>query len=344
MDVNGLTDAVCYIVCDNSAFVTDVIPDNCNPCWLPLSRRACTIPIHNAYSQVFVGIFDYDGEKSTDDFIGRVVIDIAQLPDANLIDITLPLRDCSRVYNRKKLGSIRLRLQLNWTEEGKRAALLAYLPNNISDITKRTKVHNLNPVTVECPDVKSFQNVVQTVYGKDPGIKYKTTTKDALSREVKLIKKMVMHHVKRKTIDVIRWKRPVFSAYVFTGWMYSVVKNTLVYIPALIASFVFIAMLNNYVKYHINSTSSKLFGYRSISSMTMLLLGLNESKPQMRRDTSILDSGLLWMFGQSDMPLDLWNTEDNAEYPFSNGDIDPKRTSGKCHIRLPPLISVFYDT
>jgi len=72
-----------------------------------------------------------------------------------------------------------------------------------------------------------------------------------------------------------------------------------------------------------------MFGYRSISSMTKLLLGQNETKPQMRRDTSILDSGLIWMFGQSNMPLDLWNTEDNAEYPFSNGDIDPKRTSGK---------------
>ena len=51
-------------------------------------------------------------------------------------------------------------------------------------------------MTVECPDVKSFQNVVLTVYAKDPGIKYKTTTKDALSREVKLIKKMVIHHMK----------------------------------------------------------------------------------------------------------------------------------------------------
>ena len=336
MDVQGLTDAVCYIVCDNSAFVTDVIPDNCNPCWLPLSRRACTIPIHNAYSQVYVGIFDYDGEKSTDDFIGRVVIDIAQLPDDNLIDITLPLRNCSRVYNRKKLGSVRLRLQLNWTEEGKRAALLAYLPNNILDITKRTKLHNLNPMTVECPDVKSFQNVAVTVYGQDPGIKYKTTTKDALAREVKLIKKMVMHHIKHATINVIRWKKPFFSAYVFTGWMYSVVKNTLVYIPAWIVSFVFIAMLNNYVKCYVNSTSSKLFGYRSIGSMTMLLLTQNESKPQSTHSNehtnSILDSCLIWIFGQSDMSLDSWNTDSNAEYPFSNGDIDPKRTSGKCHL------------
>ena len=117
--------------------------------------------------------------------------------------------------------------------------------------------------------------------------------------------------------------------------MYSVVKNTLVYIPAWIVSFVFIAMLNNNVKYHITSTSSKLFGYRSISSMTMLLLGQNEYKPQTRRDTSILDSCLIWIFGKSNTSLDSWNKESNSEYPFSNGDIDPKRTSGKCHIRLP---------
>lgn len=90
--IPGLTDAYCFIVLGQSTFVTDVIPDNCNPCWLPMSRRACIVPIHNAYSQLYVGVFDYDGEKAMDDFGGRVVIDIPQLQPGRMMDITLPLR------------------------------------------------------------------------------------------------------------------------------------------------------------------------------------------------------------------------------------------------------------
>lgn len=168
MDSVGLTDAVIYVVCESCAFVTDVIPNNCNPCWLPLSRRACILPIHHGYAQLFVGVFDYDGEGASDDFIGRLVIDIPQLQSkSGLIDITLPLRDSSRVYNKKKLGSVRLRLQLNWKELGERAALLSYLPQNVSTISERMKAPESNPVVIACPDSKSFQNIVCTVYGKD---------------------------------------------------------------------------------------------------------------------------------------------------------------------------------
>lgn len=163
MDTYSLTDAYCWIVCGSSAFVTDIIPDNLNPAWLPRSRRACTFPIQNAYQQLYVGVFDYDGVKSADDFIGRVVIDISQLLAGKVIDVTLPLRECSRVYLRKRLGSVRVRLQLNWKTNGERAALLAYFPTP-SSVKKRMKAP-LDPVTVSCPDAKSFQNIVTCVYG-----------------------------------------------------------------------------------------------------------------------------------------------------------------------------------
>ena len=104
MDRYSLSDAYAYIVCGSSAFTTDVIPDNLNPGWLPKTRRACILPLRNAYSQVFVGTFDYDGEKSGDDFLGRVVVDIPQLRPGLVYDVTLPLRQTSRVYNREKLG------------------------------------------------------------------------------------------------------------------------------------------------------------------------------------------------------------------------------------------------
>ena len=168
LDRFGNTDAYCFVVCGSASFITDVIPDTTDPVWLPLSRRACIAPVHNAYSQVYVGVFDYDGERETDDFAGRVAIDIPKLQAGYQYDFMLPLRQTSRVYRRdQKCGFIRLRLELNWKSE--RAALLTYLPRNVSDITKRMKAPR-EPVTVVCPDAKSFCNVATTVYGVDvPG-------------------------------------------------------------------------------------------------------------------------------------------------------------------------------
>ena len=52
-----------------------------------------------------MGVFDYDGEKEQDDFIGKAVVDIPQLQSGFLYDLTLPLRDMNRIYNRKKIGA-----------------------------------------------------------------------------------------------------------------------------------------------------------------------------------------------------------------------------------------------
>jgi hypothetical protein len=122
----------------------------------------------NAYSQVYLGCFDYDGEKEMDDFIGRVVLDIPQIQAEYTYDVKLPLRDSSRVYNRSQLGFIRIRFRLEWNEGGERAALLSYLPKP-DDLKKRMK-NELDAVTVKCPDSKSFYNIAHTVYGRDiPG-------------------------------------------------------------------------------------------------------------------------------------------------------------------------------
>mmetsp|Transcript_5729 Transcript_5729/g.10317 ORF Transcript_5729/g.10317 Transcript_5729/m.10317 type:complete len:902 (+) Transcript_5729:157-2862(+) len=327
MDKYSLTDAYCFIVCGSSTFVSDVIPDNCNPCWLPMSRRACIIPIHNAYSQVHVGVFDYDGEKVQDDFVGRVVIDIPQLQSGfRSMDVTLPLRECSRVYKRKRLGSIRLRLQLNWTQHGERAALLSYFPKNLSDVTKRMKSPK-NPVTVVCPDAKSFYNVALTVYGKDVPGRYSKSAKKAVMTEVALIKGMLVYHTKRTVMDVVRWRNPILSLYLFCGWMHFVVTDSATFLPAFILSLILIFMARNYMKYHVNSAASNLFGHRTIGDMTRILFKRDNSKVQtphihQRNSCSILESVFLRIFGTPQVdatPKDSWKREDHAEFPFSTG-------------------------
>jgi hypothetical protein len=170
MDAYAKSDPMVYIVCGSSAFVTDVIDNKQDAYWLPLTRRACILPVMNAHAQIYIACFDYDGEKVMDDYIGRVVLDIPQIESGYTYDVQLPLRDCSRVYNRRQLGFIRIRFSLEWNEQSGRAALLSYLPSPI-DLKKRMKNEHV-AVTVMCPDSKSFSNIAHTVYGKDIPGKY----------------------------------------------------------------------------------------------------------------------------------------------------------------------------
>ena len=200
-------------MCDSSAFTTDVIPDNLNPVWLPKTRRACILPLFNAYAQVYVGTFDYDGEKEEDDFMGRVVLDIPQLRSGLVYDVTLPLRRTSRVYTRKRCGSVRMRVQINW-KHGERPALLSYIPKSPADIIKRLQRTAPEPQTrVHCPDAKSFRNVCLTLYGEDIPGKFEGRIWTAVSREVTMFARVAKHHTKKMIIDIIRWNNPLLSGY-----------------------------------------------------------------------------------------------------------------------------------
>jgi hypothetical protein len=171
------------------------------------------LPLLNAYSQVYVGTFDSDGEKEEDDFTGRVVIDIPQLHSGFVYDVTLPLRRTSRVYTRQRTGSVRLRIQVNW-KNGERSALLSYIPKSPADITKRLKAAQPHPRTmVSCPDSKSFKNVCRTVYGEDIPGKFDGNIATAVSKEMTMVARVVGHHTERIIKDVIRWNNPLLSGY-----------------------------------------------------------------------------------------------------------------------------------
>ena len=317
-------------MCGSASFITDVIPDTTDPVWLPLSRRACIAPVHNAYSQVYVGVFDYDGERETDDFAGRVAIDIPKLQAGYQYDFMLPLRQTSRVYRRdQKCGFIRLRLELNWKSE--RAALLTYLPRNVSDITKRMKAPR-EPVTVVCPDAKSFCNVATTVYGVDVPGRYNKSMQVSTTLEIRLIREMMMQRTKRMAWDIFRWKNTLLSLYFFISYMYFVITNSIRCALAFLLSLAFLLMLRNYLKYNVDSANSA-YGHKTLWDMTRILL-LDRDGPKVhnasgyqRKKPSMFERALLRLFGISPSDTnasDSWRYEDNSEFPFSSGSVYPK--------------------
>jgi len=329
MDRCSLSDPVVYIVCGAATFVTDVVPDNLNPVWLSKTRRACILPLHNAYSQVFVGAFDDDGEKEEDDFTGRVVLDIPRLHAGVVYDLTLPLRRNSRVYTRKRYGNIRMRVQVNWTD-GERAALLSYIPKSPTDITRRLRKTYLEPKTlVQCPDRKSFQNVCHAVYGEDIPGKFDANIAAAVSKELNMISIVLNYHTKRVIRDIIRWNNPLLSSYIFGAWMYFVYQNSLSHIPSFIMSLMLVFMLRNYVKYYLHSVAGTFYGSRSIGSMCRIVL-FNRFDANVQRTPSRRAGWLVSkVFGISTASFtkETWKEEDNAEYPFSIGTYHPKRSS-----------------
>jgi hypothetical protein len=72
-------DCCAYIVSGDAAFCTDVVSGYRSPMWPSVSKRAAVFPLHHAYAQVFIGVFDMRANKDSDVLCGRLVIDVAGL-------------------------------------------------------------------------------------------------------------------------------------------------------------------------------------------------------------------------------------------------------------------------
>ena len=176
---------------------------------------------------------------------------------------------------------------------------------------------------------------------KDIPGKYTKSKKSALTREMSLIKRMLEYHTKIAVFDIIRWKSPLLSSYLFFAWMYFVWLGSFKLVPAFIMSLLLIFMMKNYLKYYVNSPAARIFGHKSIEEMTHMLLfkdssNADKSNVCLRRKNSTLERVLFKVFGLSETTLDSWRFEDHAEYPFSRGTADPKLSSGK-YLHLPLL-------
>mmetsp|Transcript_49034 Transcript_49034/g.59161 ORF Transcript_49034/g.59161 Transcript_49034/m.59161 type:complete len:1148 (-) Transcript_49034:23-3466(-) len=256
-------DPFCYVVCGSHAFSTSIIHNCLSPKWLCKSRRACIIPIFHAYAQIFVGVFDFDGEKAKDDFAGRVVIDVSALRPGCEYDVVLPLRTSSFVYCRKPRGCIRVRFNLKWHNE--RYAVLSY-PKSISAIKDR--IEGKLPVTVQCADSKSFRNIAYTVHGKHLPGQFSMTIQRAKQREFMLFIQMTTVEMKRMVQRVRTWSSPYLSCILFVQWMRCVYWQSFAQVPCYMLTCIILLFLRNYSVYHLNPLCH--WGYPGLSFEELL--------------------------------------------------------------------------
>ena len=265
LDAVGENDAFCLAVCGSYAFQTDVSPPNQNPMWLSKMRRACMFPLYHAYARLYVGVFDYDGEAERDDFAGRVVLDVARMRPNCTYDVTLPLRKSAHVYMRRKHGAIRIRFHVSWYSE--RAAMLSYLPKGAP------KFEPHESVTVNCCDKKSFQNVALTVHGTHPPGRFSMKLVKALVREINFTRIHVLRYLRKREIrNLVGWKNPIISGFVFCSWMHSVYANTTRYVPGNIITLLLLYLWKNYGNYAINGSLHRGFLPPTWEEMLMALI------------------------------------------------------------------------
>ena len=232
---------VVYLVCGSYAFATDVIPQKVNPMWLRGMRRACALPVFHGYAVLMVGVFHDDGSKgssSKDTFFGRVEVPIARLRSNNTYDVTLPLRESTSVYNRDKLGAVRLRFSLDYYDQ--RQFILSYAPS------MRNKIGNRVVTTVACADPKSFRNIALTVHGTHLPDRFSTDMFKAAIRELTFIQAVSLRYGKKYVRDLMHWKYPIFSAYCFGGWMHCVYSNSVNFVPVYVVGFVLLHLAASY--------------------------------------------------------------------------------------------------
>ena len=217
--------------------------------WLAKMRRACKFGVYQAYQRLYVGVFAHQTSTTTrDGFAGRIVLDLCRLRPGSLYDVTLPLRESAHVYQKTQRGAIRIRVHLEYKNEQK--AVLSYLP---SSLPKLPKFQPHDQITVECTDVKAFQNVARAVHGNDMPGRFSMTLVKATLREVNYQRILLTRHLRKREIrDTMFWKTPVLSAFLFTSWMHSVWIGSVRYIPGHVITFLLLHMLKNYGRYHID--------------------------------------------------------------------------------------------
>jgi len=210
--------------------------------------------LFHGYAKLYVGVFDED--EGRDEFVGRVVVDLARLRPRSSYDVTMPLRLSAQVYSRRPRGSIRLRFTLRWNRE--RDCVLSYLPKKVRFTPPQRSKPNLD-VTVKCADQKAFHNIAITVHGAHLPGKFTPGKLKAAIREINFTRKWVLLSLRMWFNETRRWKHPLTSAGIFMAWMHLVYLNSFSLVPAYFVSFAILFIMRNYTKYGTDHPSQNGF-------------------------------------------------------------------------------------
>jgi hypothetical protein len=114
--MNGVTDAFCCIIYEDSIVNTDVINDELSPRWVPWCQRGFVFRMAHPSSQVLIGVFDYDSAKgiNSHDAIGRVSIDVTNFRRDTDYLLTYDLYRSVLDNERETFGTITVRLRLEY--------------------------------------------------------------------------------------------------------------------------------------------------------------------------------------------------------------------------------------
>ncbi len=122
------TDAFVSLVFEDTVVTTDIIDDSLAPRWMPWTKRGFIFHMMHGSSQLFLGVFDHDdGINPADDhdLVGRVSVDLSNLRKDTVYTMTYNIYTTARMTQRKKKGTITIRLRLEIPDE--RKLLLATL-------------------------------------------------------------------------------------------------------------------------------------------------------------------------------------------------------------------------
>jgi len=107
------TDAFVTAIFEDAIVSTDVIFDCLSPRFMPWTRRAFSFLISHPWSPLLLGVHDYD-TGSHNDAIGRVQVDLGNFAPNTEYILHYDLSNTAIVPNRKKIGTITIRLCLEY--------------------------------------------------------------------------------------------------------------------------------------------------------------------------------------------------------------------------------------
>eukprot|EP00979_Chaetoceros_neogracilis_P013069 scaffold3655_cov260-Chaetoceros_neogracile.AAC.1 len=113
------TDAFVTCVFEDAVVTTDIVKDCTKPRFMPWTRRAFKFHISKSTSPLYVGVFDHDIGPSLHDPIGRIAIPLNKFVSGTIMNLTYDIFDSHQVGNRRKQGSITLRISVEWFSQRK---------------------------------------------------------------------------------------------------------------------------------------------------------------------------------------------------------------------------------